>query len=535
VIDEGAASVQGFFDAESFTDTKTDQIPFGTVRKGATIEIENLSKSFGPRKVLDNLNISIAAGTVHGLLGANGSGKSTAIKILAGYHDPDGAEAVFTVQGERHPLPLTHAQRREIGLAFVHQDLGLAAETSVAENLFIDELGVRPLVRIRWCQLYARASDLLARVGAAHIDPRRKISELFPVDRAIVAIARALSKLQPGGLLVLDEVTTFLPRDSVDLLFDLVRQVCASGMSVLFVSHRLEEVRVLCTSATVLRGGITVAHREIAATTDSQLVTDIVGDELGALYPPKRSIGDAINLEIREVRNQSLGPISLVGHAGEIIGITGLRGMGHEHLPYMLYGDTPASGMVVVDGVELNLIGAKPRTMIEAGVRLVPGDRLRQGAVASATVQENVTLPYVKEFFLSGLLRRGAERSDTQSLLDAYGVSPADPSYTYGRLSGGNQQKVLMARWLRSTPKVLLLDEPTQGVDVGARRELFQRIVEVANKGGTVIYVSTETQDLAELCHRVVVFRDGHVAGVVEQGLVTEENILRACWLNEAA
>lgn len=526
-----------FFTPESltaFSDSQVDKIPFGPARAGASIEIAGLSKTFGPRRVLDSFSASIPAGTVHGLLGANGSGKSTLIKILAGYHEPDEA-GTLTVYGTTYAVPISHADRREIGLAFVHQDLGLASEMSVTENLFIDSLSPRPLSRIGWTALYEQGAELLRRVGGGHIDPRRAIGELLPVDRAIVAIARAMSKLRSGGLLVLDEVTTFLPRDGVAQLFRLVREVCDLGMSVLYVSHRLEEIRELCTGATVLRGGVVVAEREIATTTDQQLVSDIVGDELSELYPPKSSFGAEARFVVTDARSEGLGPVSFVARRGEIIGVTGLRGMGHEHLPYTLFGDRRASGSVRLDGSNADLAHATVRSMLDLGIHLVPGDRLRQGAVGAATVQENLSIPYVREFFDRGRLRLGRERLDAQSLLDAYGVDPPDPTYLYSRLSGGNQQKVLMARWLRSTPKVLLLDEPTQGVDIGARRELFRRIVHAAEGGASVIYVSTETQDLAELCHRVLVFRDGRIASVVEEGLVTEENILRACWLQEAA
>jgi ribose transport system ATP-binding protein len=208
--------------------------------------------------------------------------------------------------------------------------------------------------------------------------------------------------------------------------------------------------------------------------------------------------------------------------------------MGHELLPYLLYGDQAALGTIQVDDTVLDLDGSSILDVLASGVRLVPGDRLRQGAVASATVQENLTLPFISEFFRRGWLRAKPERRTASEILDAFGVVPHDPGYLYGRLSGGNQQKVLLARWLRTTPKVLLLDEPTQGVDIGARKELFARIVQAAIEGATVIYVSTETKDLAELCHRVLVVRDGTIVKTLSHDEVTEGHILRACWQSSA-
>lgn len=499
------------------------------------VVVRGLSKSFGNRRVLDRVAFSFPTGTVHGLIGANGSGKSTVIKILAGYHGADRGDGELEIRGETHRLPLQHAAQRQIGLGFVHQDLGLASAMTVAENLFIDDLAPHGLSRVQWHRLHNRARELLGRVGGEHIATDATIAQIAPVDRAIVAIARALSNLRAGGLLVLDEVTTFLPRDDVELLFKLMRQVCNEGMSVLFVSHRLEEIRATCSTVTVLRNGVVAASRIVAETPDDTLVTDIVGTDLGDLYPQKYPPQLTKRMVVKEVTGIGLGPVSFEANIGEIVGVTGLRGMGHESLPYVLYGDQAGLGTVQVDGVVLDLKRSSIHDFLESGVRLVPGDRLRQGAVASATVQENITLPFIREFFRGGWLREKTERRAASELLNAFGVVPRDPSYLYGGLSGGNQQKVLLARWLRSTPTVLLLDEPTQGVDIGARKELFARIVQAAIDGATVIYVSTETKDLAELCHRVLIIRDGTIVKTLSEAEVTEGHILRACWQSTAA
>ena len=502
---------------------------------GGEVVIRGVSKTFGNRRVLDSIAFNFPAGTVHGLIGANGSGKSTVIKILAGYHDPDHGDGQLEIRGETYDLPIHHGSRRHIGLGFVHQDLGLASAMSVAENLFIDDLAPHPLSRVTWSRLQDRAHELLSRVGGERVSAERTIAEISPVDRAIVAIARAVSKLRTGGLLVLDEVTTFLPRDDVELLFKLMRNVCNEGMSVLFVSHRLEEIRATCSTVTVLRNGALAASRVVAETSDDTLITDIVGTELGDLYPRRHAPQPKSRLAVRGVVGRGLGPVSFDASVGEIVGVTGLRGMGHESLPYLLYGDGATKGIVTVDGVELDLTSSTIPEILGSGIRLVPGDRLRQGAIASATVQENITLPFIAEFFRGGRLRTKHERRIAVELLDAFGVKPSDPEYLYGRLSGGNQQKVLLARWLRSTPKLLLLDEPTQGVDIGARKELFARIVQAAIDGATVIYVSTETEDLAELCHRVLIVRDGQIVKTLSEGELTEGHILRSCWSSTTA
>ena len=506
------------------------------------IRLEHLTKSFGPRTVLDDVSFDIPAGKVVGLLGANGSGKSTLIKILTGFHDPDhGHDAAIVVGGQRLPLPLHHGplhhgplhhEADDFRIAAVHQDLGLLPAASVTENLLIDRLGPHALGKLSWASVHRRAQQILDRVGAAGIDPRSEVAGLKPVQRAMVAIARAIDELTSDrGLLILDEVTAFLTQDGIDQLFDLVRIVAARGIGVLIVSHRMEEIWRICDQAVVLRGGALVRAVDLAGTSEDELIGDIVGQRLEWLYPDKHAHSEQVRISFRGVRSAPVRDFSLEARAGEIIGLTGLRGMGHERLVYALYGDAAhCSGELRIDGKLIDLEGLRPGAAYRLGLRLVPSERLLNGAVSEATVRENASLPLVSQFVRRGVLSPRRERSWATELVDTYNVSPADTEINYGRLSGGNQQKVLMARWLETSPSVLLLDEPTQGVDVGARRDIFQRIVAAAQAGTTVLYTTSETQDLAELCHRVLVFRDGLVAGELTGADVTEDAISRTCW-----
>ena len=503
----------------------------------SAIRVEHLTKSFGSRTVLDDVSFDIPAGKVVGLLGQNGSGKSTLIKILTGFHDPDHGSGGAIVVGEhRLPLPLRHeALHHEVGdfrIAAVHQDLGLLPGASVTENLLIDRLGPRALGRLSWPSVHRRAQRLLDRVGATGINPRAEVAELKPVQRAMVAIARAIDELTSDrGLLILDEVTAFLTQDGIDQLFDLVRTVAARGIGVLIVSHRMEEIGRISDQAVVLRGGRLVRAVDIAETTEDELIGDIVGQRLEWLYPQKHAHGSEVRISFRGVRSAPVRDFSLEARAGEIIGLTGLRGMGHERLVYALYGDAPhCMGELRIDGKRVDLQGLRPGAAYQLGLRLVPSERLLNGAVSEATVRENASLPVVSQFVRRGVLSPRRERAWAGELVRDYDVSPADTEINYGRLSGGNQQKVLMARWLATGPSVLLLDEPTQGVDVGARRDIFQRIVAAAQAGTTVLYTTSETQDLAELCHRVLVFRDGRVTGELTGDDVTEDAISRMCW-----
>ncbi|MGH3247586.1 MAG: sugar ABC transporter ATP-binding protein [Trebonia sp.] len=503
----------------------------------SAIRVEHLTKSFGSRTVLEDVSFDIPAGNVVALLGQNGSGKSTLIKILTGFHDPDhGKDAAIVVGEERLGLPLHHGplhhELESFRIAAVHQDLALLPNASVTENLLIDRIGPHSLGKLSWPSVHRRAQEMLDRVGAAGINPRSDVSELKPVQRAMVAIARAIDELSSDtGLLILDEVTAFLTQDGIDQLFDLVRTVAGRGIGVLLVSHRMEEIWRICDRAVVLRGGRLIRDVDIADTSEDELIGDIVGQRLEWLYPDKHAHGDKVRISFRGVRSAPVRNFSLEARAGEIIGLTGLRGMGHERLVYALYGDAAhCAGELHIDDKVIDLRALRPGAAYQLGLRLVPSERLLNGAVGEATVRENATLPLISQFVRRGALSPRRERTWAQELVTNYDVSPADPEINYGRLSGGNQQKVLIARWLETAPAVLLLDEPTQGVDVGARRDIFQRIVTAARGGTTVLYTTSETQDLAELCHRVLVFRDGIVSGELTGTDVTEDAISRMCW-----
>jgi len=492
------------------------------------VQLLHLTKSFAGRKVLDDVGFKVPSGTVVGLLGQNGSGKSTLIKLLAGYHDPDhGCGAAVVVRGSRSDLPI---RAGEFTVAAVHQDLALVDAASVAENLLIAGLPSNRVRTIRWSTVHQKARRMLAACGAADIDPRTLVGELRPVQRAAVAIARAVESIRDGGLLILDEVTAFLPNDAVEQLFGVVRELTSQGISVLFVSHRMEEVFDICDRAVVLRSGRLVSDVRLADTSEAALITDIVGESLDWLYPDKHPAGHKVQLAASALRGDGLKGVTFDAKEGEIVGLTGLKGMGYERLVYALYGEGDVVGSLAIDGTRAAVKSLSPRRALQMGIRLVPSERLKNGAVASATVRENASLPHLGQFFQNGVLNGRAERRWASEVISSYRVDPPQPDQLYGTLSGGNQQKVLLARWLETKPKILLLDEPTQGVDVGARREIFSRIVAAAQQGVTILYATTEAQDLAELCHRVLIFRDGGIAGELCDSEVTETNISRLCW-----
>jgi ribose transport system ATP-binding protein len=495
------------------------------------IAANGFSKTFGGRTVLRNVSIEILPGEIHGLVGQNGSGKSTLIKILAGYHDPDYGGSL-TVLGRDVSLPLSPPDARRLGMSFVHQDLGLIGSATVLENIRIGRYETRAAWWIPWRRERARVAEMLKRFSI-DVSPDAIISDLHPVDRAMVAIARALEQVQEQEgddvghpLLVLDEPTPHLPRDGVDRLFNSVREMAARGAGILFVTHRLEEIRELTNQVTVLRDGELIDTAPTASLSEQDLIEHILGFALDQLYPDAHDVGGELALRAEGLSGGELEEFTVAVRRGEIVGLTGLLGMGWEEVPYLLFGVTRgASGRLELDGKSFDLTRFSPRAAMNAGFALIPADRHGAGILLAATVSENVTLTTLPQYFSTGVLRLRREARQVRALLEEFDVRPRDPDRTLSTLSGGNQQKVVIAKWFETQPRALLLHEPTQGVDVGARAQIFERLRAAAQEGMLVLYASAEWEDLAHLCDRVLVFRDGRVVTELRGSELTKERI----------
>jgi ribose transport system ATP-binding protein len=489
------------------------------------------SKTFGERTVLRSVDLDVRAGEVHGLVGQNGSGKSTFIKILAGYHEPDPG-ARLEVGGRAVELPLRAGRAAGLGLSFVHQDLGLIDTATVLENLRLGLYETRPGWRISWSAERRRAREALAGFGI-HVDPEAKVQDLREVDRAVVAIVRALDRLQDAeaGVLILDEPTSFLPRDGIEKLFAAVRDVAARGVGVLFVTHRLDEIAALTDRVSVLRDGALVATLDTASTTEDQLIEEILGFSLEKLYPSPRPHGGGTVLSVRDLAGSLVEGLSFDVHGGEILGLTGLQGMGYEEVPYLLFGVTPASaGTVELVGAPTDATTLSPHRALALDLALLPANRQRWGLIGPADVRENVTIPTLGGFFQRGLLDRNRETAAVAHMLAEFDVRPPEPNRPIDTLSGGNQQKALLGKWFATEPSVLMLHEPTQGVDVGARRQIFRQIRDAADGGTAFLMASTEYDDLAHLCDRVLVFRNGRVTAELHGADLTRERIVEQCF-----
>jgi ribose transport system ATP-binding protein len=487
----------------------------------ALLSVRDLRKSFGGTQALKGVSLDVRGGEVHGLVGQNGSGKSTLIKILSGYHEPDAGEVAVPA---------------EAGLDFVHQDLGLVPTLSALENLRVGRYETGRLRRIHWRSERRRVASLLQRFDL-DIDPNTPIERLSQAERAVVAIMRAIDDLEEhhgAGVLVLDEPTAALPAHEVGRLFSAIRRITESGSGVLFVTHNLDEVFEITDRVTVIRDGARVHTGPTAELTERALIELIVGHELGDLYPVVRGEAAEPAMEVESLSGSVVKDVSFAAHRGEIVGLTGLVGAGQDELPYLLYGATLVSGGQVRVAGRL-LEHPSPQRSLAAGVVLLPADRQRHSAIPGATVKENVTLPVLRRFRRGLRLDHRGERTAVQEVLGRFDVRPADPDRPLVKLSGGNQQKALLARSLRMDPLVLLLHEPTQGVDVGARRGIFEILRDAAAAGASIVYSSIEYEDLANVCDRVLVFRRGRLVAELEGERLTKEAIAAHCYQTEGA
>jgi ribose transport system ATP-binding protein len=480
----------------------------------AALAVRHVSKSFGGVRALDRASLTLLPGEVHGLLGENGSGKSTLIRIIAGYHAPDpGAELV--IGGRRARLPLRPGRARELGIAFVHQDLGLIPSLSVVENLRLGELAARCDWRISWRCERVRAREALARFGV-DIDPRQAVARLRPVERVLLAIVRAAEELRTSeaeqSVLVLDEPTDFLPELERQRLFELARGLAETGVSVLFISHDLDEVLELADRVTVLRDGRDVATVAAAGLQRQALAELVAGHPLEAASARKPPTA-LVAASIVGLTGEIVRDLSFDVHEGEVLGLTGLLGSGFEEVPYLLCGARASrSGRLVLGDAVYETGALTPHVALRAGIVLLPADRQLDGSVGSLPIVDNVTLPVLDRYGARLGLNRRRMLNDTASLLARFAVHPNEPTLPFRALSGGNQQKALLAKALNAGPRLLLLDGPTRGVDVGTRGQIVGLIREAAAAGASVVCASTDREELLTICDRVLVLASAGVA-----------------------
>jgi rhamnose transport system ATP-binding protein len=491
----------------------------------ALLRLDTIRKSFGAVRALKGVSFDLLAGEVHAIVGENGAGKSTLIKIITGALQPDEGTIEIAGKPVQHLNPRTaHA----LGITAIYQQPALFPDLSVAENIALALEKPSVARRVRWGDRHARASELLQRVGAA-IDPDAEVRHLSMPEQQLIEIARALGV--GARILIMDEPTASLTATEVDLLLDLVKTLRSQGVGIIYISHRLEEVFRVADRVTVLRDGESVGTRPVHKTdstigrigdsttvgvTEAELIKMMVGREVSTIFPPSENEPGESLLSVRNLNCQAAGihDVTFELRAGEILGLAGLVGAGRTELARVLFGITSAdSGSITLSGKSLRI--RSPKEAVDAGIGYVPEDRRRHGVILEMPIAANVTMGIHPKLFPRSWLRLGSERSLAQDYMRDLGIKAPSPETRAGNLSGGNQQKVALARWLASKPKVLILDEPTQGVDIGAKAEIHKLIRRLAAQGLAVLMISSELPEILGMSDRIAVMRGGTISAML--------------------
>ncbi len=491
---------------------------------GFSISLSGISKFYPGVVALDDVSLHVGAGEIVGLVGENGAGKSTMMKILGGSIEPD--RGTITIDGEEHD-GLTPTEATELGIAFVHQELNLFENLDVAANVYIGREPFRygPLRLVDNAKLHAAVQPLLDRLGAT-FSPSTPVERLSLAQRQMVEIAKVLS--MDARLVIFDEPTSSLPVAETEKLLEVIAGLKANGIAVIFISHRLHEIVEACDRVLVLRDGRMVGTLEGEAINHDAMVKLMVGRDLKVSYkPPTLPRGDVV-LSARGVRTGTWPhkEIDLDLHSGEILGLAGLVGAGRTELARVLFGiDGAFGGVIHLDGEEIHF--ASSADAVKAGVFLVPEDRKGAGLLLDMSIAENVSLPNLAAYSRNMLVSREremarAERSRVELDIRAPGVSVRT-----GALSGGNQQKVVLAKWLAMDPKVIIFDEPTRGIDIGAKAEIYRLMRALTDNGVAVLVISSDMEEVIGVSDRVAVMHEGHISGILDRAQSSEENILR--------
>ena len=488
---------------------------------------DSIDKHFGGTYALRDVSLAVGHGEIVALLGENGAGKSTLIKVLGGIHKADSGQVLIDGQPYAHS-PAGFGERQKV--AFIHQDLGLIEWMTVAENIALALGFKRKSGLIQWSDVERFAQDALAKVDC-DFDPSTRVEDLSRTEKSLVAIARALAV--DSEFLVLDEPTASLPADEVERLFNAIRPLREKGVGMIYVSHRLDEIFQIADRVAVLRDGQMVGIRAIEHTTPEELVMKIVGRKTRATVKTKDAPGKTI-LSLEGFRAGQVGPLDFELKQGEIVGLVGLRGAGHESISRALFGVEPHEGEVRLNGKTPNL--SQPQTAMQSGIGLVAKDRTEESVAMSLSIRENTFLnpDGVGRKLLSFLLP-GKEAAQAEEIGRELGLSPNDPSLAIEALSGGNQQKVVIGRWLATKRELLICEDPTAGVDVGAKSEIYVLLNKALEQGVGILVVSTDFEEIATICHRAIVFSQGAIVDELAGTRLSTENLIQTASASNAA
>ena len=485
------------------------------------LTLKNITKEFPGVKALDDVTINIERGTIHGLVGENGAGKSTLIKILAGIYQPNKGEIILDGKPCRFNSPI---EARRAGISVVHQEIKLAEPLSVAENMFLGNVQLKNGL-VDWKGMRRRAREIVEDLGM-DIDINAQVSSLTVAKKQIVEIMHAINN--NSRILIMDEPSAVLTDRELEVMFRIVKQLRDEGITIIYISHRLDEIFGLCSNVSVLRDGCHIDTIPVASVDRQGLINMMVGREMGQEYPKEvGNVGGTI-LEVKNLSRGILQDISFEVKSGEVFGISGLVGAGRTELARAILGiDKPESGEVYVRGKKVHY-----RTFAAAirdGLGLIPEDRKLQGLVQIMSVKRNTTLVNMKRVLRAGEISSSLEEKLRKEYADKLHVVPPSMETEVQSLSGGNQQKVVIAKWLFQNSEILFLDEPTRGIDVGAKAEIYRLINRMAKEGKTIIMISSEMPELLGMCDRIMVMHEGHKMGELNAAEATQAKIMALC------
>ena len=487
---------------------------------GPAVELRGVSKAFAGIRALTDVSFDVRPGEVHALLGENGAGKSTLIKIMAGLHHPDTGEILVNGTARRFASPRdAHAA----GIATVHQELLLFPELTVAENIFLGRAPKTSLGTLDWTAMRRRARELLDILDCRELDIDMKVASLSVANRQRIEIARALA--QDARVVIMDEPTAALAEADVQRLMDIVRKLRASGVSIVYVSHRMPEIFALADRVTVLRDGNLIGTMDIAAVDEGRLVAMMVGRAVDKLYPARQGQSGATALELRNVSYRTvIRDISFDLRHGEILGLAGLVGSGRTETALTIFGITPASaGEIRIDGKPVAI--ASPEAARDLGIAYVPEDRGSQGLIRAQTIADNVALANLRRLTRGFLMDAAKVLAEARKAIEKFGIRARGPDQIVRQLSGGNQQKVVLGKWLATNPRILIMDEPPRGIDVGAKAEIHLLMRQLAGEGMAILMISSELPEVLGMSDRVLVMNGGRIVAEFDRTAATPEAV----------
>lgn len=493
------------------------------MNKTPVVEMKNIHKSFFNVQVLKGVDFDLIPGEIHALMGENGAGKSTLMKILTGIHKSNSGEILYKGEIVEYHSP---KEAEKAGIAVIHQELNIIPYLTVAENMFLGkELKRQPFGILKTKEMNEKTKENLNRLGI-DIDPQKEAGELSVGQQQMIEIARAIAA--ETEVLIMDEPTAALTDREIETLFTVINQLRREGVAIIYISHRMEEIFRMCDRITVLRDGQSIGTKITSETDFEEIVKMMVGRELGERFPERTAEIGGDRFVVEDLSLEGIfNNISFNVRKGEILGVAGLMGAGRTEIMETIFGARKKkNGRIYMDGKELNI--RKPHHAIAAGIGFITEDRKDEGLVLGLTVRENLAIPNLKKLSKSAVIQKQREKQWTEEMIQKLRIKTSGPEQEVKSLSGGNQQKVVFGKWLGTEPKLLILDEPTRGVDVGAKKEIYSIMNELTEKGFSIIMVSSELPEILGMSDRVMVIHEGKLSAILDKKEASQEKIMEA-------